>query len=169
MNQLEQQFKQKKLELEKEAQKFEQINAEKDKVKKVIQAFETELKETIDKAENGLISSGTINEEEYIELRNQSTGLKARIEYNKAKLEDLNIKLHHQAEITKEKVEEARKIRRAIFSHLSKSHFEEWKNENIPALNKLFSQYYFSGEFNSTEEIILFMAKQITDAMIKEP
>ncbi|MDP0025779.1 hypothetical protein Q7301_02480 [Glaesserella parasuis] len=101
MNQLEQKFHQKKAEFEQETTKFTALKAEKEKTEKTISAFENELQEAIAKTEKGLIASGEISEDEYIDLRNQTTGLKARIEYQQAKLEDLQEKIHQQAEIVR--------------------------------------------------------------------
>lgn len=151
MNQLEQKFHQKKAEFEQETAKFTALKAEKEKTEKTISAFQNELKEAIAKTEKGLIASGEISEEEYIDLRNQTTGLKARIEYQQAKLEDLQEKIHQQAEVTQAKQNEAIRARNAVFSQHAKENFQKWLAENKATLNKFFTDFYYSGIFISQE------------------
>ncbi|KAE9531839.1 hypothetical protein A1D25_01745 [Ursidibacter arcticus] len=150
MNQLEQQFKQKKEEFEKEAAKFTDLKAEKEKTEKIISAFKNELQEAISKTEKGLIASGEFSEDEYIEIRNQTTGLKARIEYQQAKLEDLQEKIYQQAEVIRSKRGEVIFTRQAIFAQNIDADFKKWLEENKSVLDDFFTRFYYSGKFTAT-------------------
>lgn len=150
MNQLEQKFHQKKAEFEQETAKFTTLKAEKEKTEKTISAFENELKEAMAKTEKGLIASGEISEEEYIDLRNQTTGLKARIEYQQAKLEDLQEKIYQQAEVIRSKRWEVVYARQAIFAQNIDADFKKWLEENKSVLNDFFTRFYYSGKFSAT-------------------
>ncbi|WP_426876821.1 hypothetical protein [Glaesserella parasuis] len=150
MNQLEQKFHQKKAEFEQETAKFTVLKAEKEKTEKTISAFENELQEAIAKTEKGLIASGEISEDEYIDLRNQTTGLKARIEYQQAKLEDLQEKIHQQADVIRSKRYEVVYARQAIFAQNIDADFEKWLEENKSVLNDFFARFYYSGKFSAT-------------------
>ncbi|MGX3020483.1 hypothetical protein [Ursidibacter sp. B-7004-1] len=150
MNQLEQQFKQEKADFEKETAKFTDLKAEKEKTEKIISAFKNELQEAISKVEKGLIASGEISEDEYIELRNQTTGLKARIEYQQAKLEDLQEKIYQQAEVIRSKRGEVIFTRQAIFAQNIDADFKKWLEENKSVLDDFFTRFYYSGKFSAT-------------------
>lgn len=150
MSQLEKQFNQKKANLEQAAEKFETLKAEKIKTEKTILAFQNELQEAINQAEKGLISNGYIEEEEYIDCRNKTTGLKARIEYHQAKFEDLENKIYEQAETVKSRYIEASNARELIFAEKVDEKLITFIAETKEKLSDLFTNYYYSGKFENT-------------------
>ncbi|MDH2997858.1 hypothetical protein A1D22_00720 [Pasteurellaceae bacterium LFhippo2] len=144
---LQQEFSQQKNNLEQESAIFKDLQAEQTKTKKILEALEGDLSSVIAKTKDGLIDASGLTVDEYVDLKNQTTGLKARIEYYKALLEEIEIKIYKPAEKVRIEVGKLQEIRKQICSVKAENSLTEFVNKNSELLTEIYTNFKFSGKF----------------------
>ncbi|UKH19989.1 hypothetical protein [Actinobacillus pleuropneumoniae] len=176
MEQLKQLFSEQKAKFLAQETIVEKAEAEELKNNNLLEAFQNELNELALRTKSKISQGETLTADEYVELKNADSGLKARIEYHKSAAVDLSnntyqaksklLELKNQANLTRQKIvkSEAEKLINEVIE----------KNKDV--LSKIFTLLSFSGDFEETEldrmtdetkskKILAYMQKSIINAI----
>lgn len=151
--------------------------AEQEKNKQVLSAFKNELNELLQRTKFKIDSGEQLTADEYVELKQTDTGLKARIEYHQAVDEELE----NLIQVEKGKLfaiqQEMKSIRAVIFNCEAKSKLKSFISENQALFDELFSLLYLSGKLkpnhemglDEAETVLLYLKNRITANISRSP
>ncbi|MEH8109239.1 hypothetical protein [Gallibacterium anatis] len=138
-------FKQRKADYLAEKKNLDELYKEKTKTLNIIAAFEQDLAEQARQAHNKLKECNFITADEYIALKQNETGNKARIEYYKAYLEELEDKIYHKKETLFTMRKKAEHFRQEMLTQEFLTLFDTFTTEQKDVLNRLYLLLKYSG------------------------
>ncbi|MFZ7108561.1 hypothetical protein [Avibacterium avium] len=138
-------FQQHKTKYLAEKQALDNLLKEKSKTQNIIAALQQDLIEQANNAENKLEKENFISADDYVALKQAETGIKTRIEYYQAYLEEIEAKIYQQKETLFTTYQQILQIReKALFAEFN-ALFEHFLNEQKDTLTRLYSLLKYSG------------------------
>lgn len=121
--------------------------AEQAKYSNILDALRKEMSELLDRTKGKLERGETLTADEYVELKQSDTGLKARIEYYEAVAEDFEKLLYDEKVKLFDIQQELISIRERICYSQASEKIKSFFDKNQEELNEIFNLLYFSGDF----------------------
>ena len=121
--------------------------AEQAKYSNILDALRKEMSELLDRTKGKLERGETLTADEYVELKQSDTGLKARIEYYEAVAEDFEKLLYDEKVKLFDIQQELISIRGRICYSQASEKIKSFFDKNQEELNEIFNLLYFSGDF----------------------
>ncbi|UXN37027.1 hypothetical protein N8E87_00550 [Avibacterium paragallinarum] len=129
-----------------EKQALDNLLKEKSKTQNIIAALQQDLIEQANNAENKLEKENFISADDYVALKQAETGIKTRIEYYQAYLEEIDAKIYQQKERLFNEYQQILQIReKALFAEFN-ALFEHFSTEQKDTLNRLYLLLKYSGK-----------------------
>lgn len=178
MEQLQAKIKELKAQMAKQEEAVKEALANKERNNNLLTAFRHEKAELLAKVKEQQAKGETLTADQYVEARNSSTGLKARIEYHEAFVFDLEKvvetekarlqDLQKQAIITRSKiVQQQAEQKLQVFFKENKEELEEIFN--LFCLTGNYGGYSPLGEYTATEDAVKkHIGKCLGDTLPKE-
>ncbi|TCT13719.1 hypothetical protein EDC51_1115 [Bibersteinia trehalosi] len=150
------------------------VQAELDKAKAILEALENERAEFLQNQKAKLTDVSTLSADEYVELKNKDSGLKARIEYYQALIVDLENKRYDTQETLFQTQTELKRERTSIFIKSAEKQFTDLIEETRGKWQEIFTLLRYSGHFKQnpalstkTEEqaILEYLSEKVLDAI----
>lgn len=143
----------------------------------ILEALKQELSELLQRTQGKLERGETLTADEYVELKQSDTGLKARIEYYQALAEDFECLVYNERKKLFDIQQQMNVIRSQIFSQEGVSKLKEFAKNNQEILDEIFTLIYFSNKFSvnanphlgKEESILTFMQSYITANINRSP
>ncbi|HDR1003338.1 TPA: hypothetical protein ACY37E_001214 [Pasteurella multocida] len=156
-----------------EKQILDDLIAEKQKAESVIQALHNEIEELMQKSKESLTQQNGLSMETFIELKQENAGLKARLEYYQATIEELDCKIYAQKEKIFFTFNQLKTMRSAIIYPQAITALEQLIAQNKEKISEIYCYLELSDEFTpslysdeSTEDKVkTFITNQIKQAI----
>lgn len=146
-------FESKKQQYLSEKHVLDNLIKEKEKIKNIIQALKQEFTEQANKAKAKIGQSSFLSADEYVALKQEETGIKTRIEYYNAYLEELEAKIYQQKEVLYSYLSQATESRKALFFTEFKALLNTFSEVEKETLNKLYFFIKYSGKVTANNLI----------------
>lgn len=144
-----------KVQIEKAKTEIDQYNAlkaEKTQNSNILSALQNELTDHLQNAGNIFSNKDKpLSVEEYLDIRNGSSGIKARIEYYEAYGEELDKKLYEQGENAYKENQKLREIRKNICGIKGYLHLNSFIKQHSAELSEILMYFSYSGDFEPTQ------------------
>ncbi|KMK50521.1 hypothetical protein RO21_11310 [[Actinobacillus] muris] len=168
-------FNQEKAVFQQQEQTIIQIQSQFEQNKRILEALQNEQSEIIQRSKDKLANNQMLSVDEYVELKQTDTGLKARIEYYQALNQDLEYQLADSKQSLIKIQNHLKHIRAAIFKNKAQTLMQALFSENKKALSEIFMYLDGSDEFNPTsydeitkeQKILRFMGEQFKGYIAK--
>lgn len=151
MEQLQQNFTALKERFSEQEQIIKNKLNEQEKNSKLLEAFREEANELISRTKIKMENGETLTADEYVELKNADTGLKARIEYHEAVGNDLNNEIYLLKESLFILQQKMNVVRSEITEQIATQKLDKFISDNQTLLGELFSLLYYTGKFKPNE------------------
>ncbi|MFU2060103.1 hypothetical protein ACLSZY_10900, partial [Avibacterium volantium] len=138
-------FQQHKTKYLAEKQALDNLLKEKSKTQNIIAALQQDLIEQANNAENKLEKENFISADDYVALKQAETGIKTRIEYYQAYLEEIDAKIYQQKEHLFNEYQQILQMREKSLLAEFNALFENFLNEQKDTLTRLYSLLKYSG------------------------
>ncbi|MFZ7156713.1 hypothetical protein ACLS0M_08385 [Avibacterium avium] len=138
-------FQQHKTKYLAEKQALDNLLKEKSKTQNIIAALQQDLIEQANNAENKLEKENFISADDYVALKQAETGIKTRIEYYQAYLEEIDAKIYQQKERLFNEYQQILQMREKSLLAEFNALFEHFLNEQKDTLTRLYSLLKYSG------------------------
>ncbi|MDO5055144.1 MAG: hypothetical protein Q4D86_07480 [Pasteurella oralis] len=157
-----------------EKQSLDDLMAEKQKTESVIQALHNEIEELMQKSKESITQQNGLSVETFIELKQENTGLKARLEYYQAFIEELDGKIYEQKEKLFSIHKKLQFMRSEMIYPQAVAELDQLMAENKEKLSKIYRYFVLSGKFDvdrfytdltAEDKIKDFITKQIKQAI----
>lgn len=140
-------FYQQKEQYLKEKQVLDNLLKEKVKTLNIIAALQQDLEEQVNKAVQKLATENTLfSSDEYVSLKQEETGIKARIEYYNAYLEELDKQIYQEKENLYGQLNKVTKARQKYFLAKFNELFATFSETEKETLSKLYIFIKYSGK-----------------------
>ncbi|AFI45448.1 hypothetical protein MB831_06570 [Pasteurella multocida subsp. multocida] len=130
-----------------EKQKLDDLTTEKQKTENVIQALHNEIEELMQKSKESLTQQNGLSMETFIELKQENAGLKARLEYYQATIEEFDCKIDAQKEKIFFTFNQLKTMRSAIIYPQAITALEQLIARNKEKLSEIYRYFELSDEF----------------------
>ncbi|MFC0815009.1 hypothetical protein ACFHYJ_07615 [Pasteurella multocida] len=131
-----------------EKQSLDDLMAEKQKTESVLQALHNEIEELMQKSKESLTQQNGLSMETFIELKQENAGLKARLEYYQAFIEELDGKIYEQKEKLFSIHKKLQFMRSEIIYPQAVAELDQLMAENKEKLSKIYRYFVLSGKFD---------------------
>ncbi|MDH3001778.1 hypothetical protein NMW79_03310 [Pasteurella multocida] len=131
-----------------EKQKLDDLITEKQKTENVIQALHNEIEELMQKSKESITQQDGLSMETFIELKQENAGLKARLEYYQAFIEELDCKIYEQKEKLFSIHKELQFMRSEMIYPQAVAELDQLMAENKEKLSKIYRYFVLSGKFD---------------------
>ncbi|MDA5621519.1 hypothetical protein [Pasteurella multocida] len=156
-----------------EKQSLDDLMAEKQKTESVLQALHNEIEELMQKSKESLTQQNGLSMETFIELKQENAGLKARLEYYQATIEELDCKIDAQKEKIFFTFNQLKTMRSAIIYPQAITALEQLIAQNKEKISEIYCYLELSDQFTpslysdeSTEDKVkTFITNQIKQAI----
>ncbi len=123
---------------------LDELIKEKEKTLNIIEALKNEIAQNAQDAKASL-DMKDLSVDDYINIKQTDTGLKARIDYYSALYEEFDIKIYNKKEELYSKCNKLIKLRENIFHQKANFLIDEFISQNKDKLNEIFTSVYLSG------------------------
>ncbi len=131
-----------------EKQKLDDLTTEKQKTENVIQALHNEIEELMQKSKESITQQNDLSMETFIELKQENAGLKARLEYYQAFIEELDGKIYEQKEKLFSIHKKLQFMRSEMIYPQAVAELDQLIAENKEKLGKIYRYFVLSGKFD---------------------
>lgn len=153
-------FNQHKAKFHEQEQVIVKVQAEISKNDNILKALKNELNEIISRSKEKMANNQMLSADEYVELKQQDSGLKARIEYYEALAHDLTAKLETEKEVLATLKDKLEHIRRGIFNTKAEEIMQSIFATHQKELSQLYMYLKHSYEFPLNEHLVVLDKQQ---------
>lgn len=147
MQQLQEKFDHLKTKMTVQEKVIEELLIKKEKNLELLNAFRNEKSEMLATIKKQQEKGETLTADQYVEARNASTGLKARIEYHEAYNDDLENSIYDEKESLLNLRREAAIIRSELAERMAKQKFTDFCQKHNSELQEIFNLFCITNNY----------------------